>query len=1156
MGEPQPTRRRPAAGAAWPRLPNLVLIASLFLHPSHVSPAGAAAVGYSSHPLHKRDEGEHVVLADCRDRSGVVSSQIAYFPGEPGPTPQDVAVVVTTPGQAALWVNTNTSGLFTDTGVVFRATLGPRVEEGQFAGTGENGYGNFSCYQNYVKDLYTYDSSTTCSQVYLCDHSDPPREFCVYFLLDGQRDISGAVLTSSQQRRGTIIGIAVGVVGGLLFLIAAGLAFWYFRRSRGTTQGTRTRVSSDRSGTLSAGPVSEAGEPKPQDQPQYQPQNQLQNPAVMQQMGGVYEVDGRLFRTEMANDTGKVELDGHGHDSAELDTAKGEAATPTETKSVSPLTPGLPDSPLEHGQPPKSPPPDSQLGSWHSATGNRQSMADTITATKPHAAVGNAARMLHQRRHSPGARPKPIPPSAPRRAIRPLLLLVALVNLAWSLYQLPVSRVVESRLCGQHYAVHDPSVLRPDGSVPEELCKIDEVQQQLGWIQGATEASWVAGDFVMTIPLVCLADHYGHRFVLYLNLVPRVFLLAWTFAVGYFDRVLPVHAILAAPVLSFLGGDCVFNSLVYALVSELTDDHVLRATFFGYVNAVSSIFSLQLGPALASATMTALLWLPLWLGIAILLLAVPVISALPLPPAPRISSSSSIPPRSRSPDEEAHPTAATDSSPGEDLPPTPDHENAPLITPLPPTEPSNATTRSRSWQALTTARLRSILALLTHPSRNLTLLFAVFFLASLASSDTKLLPLAGLGGAGQDAQNVGHAYVCLVFSVLGALAIAVSPTVWVLVPALLIYALGIALPMFTYSLLRAPGMVGEGEGAAAQLFSVVMLVRTVGTLVGAVVMPGLWVTGMRIGGWALGLPYVRTGYDVCENDCKLHGVAYPDKHTFQLSLENNFSEQCPPIYIGDANAPTASSRVCLDFVGPNIQFNFEPFPGYSYKNGAVAWQLMGSSPSAPTNNLVCGPSASGGGLLCTLPFADILGTSATTPIKDLLSGMCPNGDREALGFYLRFSGESTPLNTQSGQGCNRWGWYSTPTLAELQIGGIGGGVGGPLYVGAGNNDISKATNVGAWVATADAAGAVTVTYLLNEPYALADAHVDLDCLPIDKCAPGSYTFVADGLKDVSTYSTTPFRYPTCSRGSQAALIVHAAVDILVEEGTACPPKTN
>jgi hypothetical protein len=347
MGNPQPTRRRRAAGIAGlrARLPNLALIASLFLSPSHISPAGAApVVGYASHPLQARNEGEHVVLADCRDQSGVVSSQIAYFEKDPGPQPQDVAVVVTPSGQAALWVNANTSGLFTDTGVVFRATLGPRVDEGQFAGTGENGYGNFSCYQNYVKDLYIY-AQTTCSQVYLCDHSDPP---------------AGGVVGASDggMSQGTIIGIAVGVVGGLLFVIAAGLVFWYFRRSRRATQGTHTRVASDRSGTLSAGPMSDAGEPpKPVEQFQDQPQDQ-QSPAVVQQMSAVYEVDGRLFRIEMANDNGKFELDGHGHDSAELGTAKEEPTTAvTETKSVSPLTPGLPDSPLEHGQTPKSPPP-------------------------------------------------------------------------------------------------------------------------------------------------------------------------------------------------------------------------------------------------------------------------------------------------------------------------------------------------------------------------------------------------------------------------------------------------------------------------------------------------------------------------------------------------------------------------------------------------------------------------------------------------------------------------------------------------------------------------------------------------------------------------------------------------------------------------------
>lgn len=133
--------------------------------------------------------------------------------------------------------------------------------------------------------------------------------------------------------------------------------------------------------------------------------------------------------------------------------------------------------------------------SSHHASAHRRGTAQPtrhMTNHQPRAA-DDVAGMPRERRRSPGARHKQHAPTAPRRAIRPLLLLVALVNLAWSLYQLPVSRVLESRLCREHYAAHDPSALRPDGSVPEELCKVDEVQQRLGRIQGTVEALWVAG---------------------------------------------------------------------------------------------------------------------------------------------------------------------------------------------------------------------------------------------------------------------------------------------------------------------------------------------------------------------------------------------------------------------------------------------------------------------------------------------------------------------------------------------------------------------------------------------------------------------------------------------------------------------------------------
>lgn len=68
-----------------------------------------------------------------------------------------------------------------------------------------------------------------------------------------------------------------------------------------------------------------------------------------------------------------------------------------------------------------------------------------------------------------------------------LLVLLALQNLAVRLMNLPLNRVIESKFCGDYYRQHDPSKIDLDGLVPEHLCKVDEVQQNLAWTQGTIE---------------------------------------------------------------------------------------------------------------------------------------------------------------------------------------------------------------------------------------------------------------------------------------------------------------------------------------------------------------------------------------------------------------------------------------------------------------------------------------------------------------------------------------------------------------------------------------------------------------------------------------------------------------------------------------------
>jgi hypothetical protein len=77
--------------------------------------------------------------------------------------------------------------------------------------------------------------------------------------------------------------------------------------------------------------------------------------------------------------------------------------------------------------------------------------------------------------------------SSGKSSLWPLLLLLILINLATSLYTLPLNRVIEYRLCEDYYRQHPTNAISPDSAIPEKLCKIDEVQKQLAWLQGILE---------------------------------------------------------------------------------------------------------------------------------------------------------------------------------------------------------------------------------------------------------------------------------------------------------------------------------------------------------------------------------------------------------------------------------------------------------------------------------------------------------------------------------------------------------------------------------------------------------------------------------------------------------------------------------------------
>ncbi|KAJ9633689.1 hypothetical protein H2199_009257 [Coniosporium tulheliwenetii] len=355
------------------------------------------------------------------------------------------------------------------------------------------------------------------------------------------------------------------------------------------------------------------------------------------------------------------------------------------------------------------------------------------------------------------------------------------------------------------------------------------------------------------------------------------------------------------------------------------------------------------------------------------------------------------------------------------------------------------------------------------------------------------------------------------------------------------------------------------------------------------------------------------------------GKPIPDSANFKLPLENNRQDMCWGLCVGDQTACTIKSRVCYDFEGTNLIFDYKAVPGYKYTEANIWLGLSaptaGSTPTPQftSSNGYCTVATDGSTVHCTIPYSQI------TSSQDVLNGMCPYGAREGLIFYLYTNAQltdaagtvvqgegrlsctdyptcsnyhqytywelsyrctncpvvtttaspTTPSSTSTSStspsstsstpttspvpeycsfgtafgyssgnlksltlnsytplpnSCKRWGWYSTPTTAQLSS-----GIGGPLYVGAGQNDISKATTVGIWSATLSG-GNVYFTYSLSGAYSLAE-----------------FKYVNDAFTDspaVMSFTTPGLKLPSCSAG-KLYVIVHASVNT-ARSRSACP----
>lgn len=451
-----------------------------------------------------------------------------------------------------------------------------------------------------------------------------------------------------------------------------------------------------------------------------------------------------------------------------------------------------------------------------------------------------------------------------------MFLVTGVVFLAIRLLNLPLNRIIEARYCKQYYLRHDPSVIDPNGEVPEKLCKISPVQEKLVWLESALFVALTACDIVAAIPLGSISDRLGRKPIICSNVVASIAVFTWLLVVGKTDGI-PVEAMLLAPFATLLGGsDCVFQSVILAYLSDFAKDTQTRIKYFAYMSSMSYVFSL-LGPVIASVTMSVNVWLPFYLGLGLLGCALPLTAILSSPPKAHYNNE----------------TPAIDSN--GDL-----TEAAPLIQEAneegapeakPPSGPNIV------WRVLPEMKetLQFILG-----KRNLQQILIVVLLLGLAKSSMEILVVYLSKRYDRTFAEVGYllsikaavnivlltviiplllklwlkkfpglqitadffgAQGSLILSCIGTFYLGLAGRLWMAITALVIYGLGTATSVFILSLVKSPVISTGDDNAAGRDLSIVVMVQTIGTLIGTPVFAALWVKGLNAGGTLLGLPY-------------------------------------------------------------------------------------------------------------------------------------------------------------------------------------------------------------------------------------------------------------------------------------------------------------
>lgn len=476
-----------------------------------------------------------------------------------------------------------------------------------------------------------------------------------------------------------------------------------------------------------------------------------------------------------------------------------------------------------------------------------------------------------------------------------LFMMILAVDIGFAFLEGPMVRILESIACRQYFAGVDPSKIGVNGNVPEDQCKVAEVQAELAAVKGYHMFFDGILSAAMAFPYGLLADRRGRKSTLALGLPGFAVNSIITIAVMWFSDIFPLRAIWLSS-LGWLigGGPVVAFAIIWTMMADVTTEAERATMFFQF--GIVSMGADFVSTAASSWLMALNPWIPLFIGFIIIFLG--LFMTLLLPETKHAFAAKSEPIHvelSEFHDDDTEPknqyAASNDTDSEMNTRPSMD---AHMSWSYP-----KHTSRVRSWWETCRTNIRfyvrPYLFILNHkPVLLLLSVFLIYRLSrgsswfltqyistryhwSIAESNllvafrpTVTIPvfLWGLPYLKKYYLNARHSSTqkdltlargSIICFTLGTLGIGLSPAIGALIPSMMLQASGSGFVFLTRSIITT--LVDRDQ--TARLYTVIEILQSVGNVVASLTITAVFQLGLRLGGFWIGLAWMVTSSLFC-----------------------------------------------------------------------------------------------------------------------------------------------------------------------------------------------------------------------------------------------------------------------------------------------------